>query len=164
MGDLLGGDDEAPSDPLFPDRLAPDLARIDLFNRLLPDELADIARVAEIRTYESGKAIIEFADESRYVFFLMSGTARVNNYTLTSNPVTLKLLEPGAYFGELSAIDGGPRSARVEAETDCRVVAIPPEAFLQVLSAHPSVLGNVLRNLAAMIRSSNLTVLDHATL
>jgi CRP-like cAMP-binding protein len=159
MGDIIrtGGAD-------VPSELVQQLGQIDILARLSPGDLAGIAEFAEIRHYEPGKAIIEFADESRFVFFLMSGTARVNNYTLTAAPVTLRLLLPGAYFGELSAIDGGPRSARVEAETACRVVAIPPDVFIQLLSAHPTVLGQVLRNMAAMIRASNLTVLDHATL
>lgn len=160
MGEIIPGGGSAD----VPSELADQLGEVDILSRLTLPELAGIARAAEVRHYEPGKAIIEFADESHDVFFLMKGRARVNNYTLTATPVTLRLLEPGAYFGELSAIDGGPRSARVEAETACTVAAIPPDVFLQVLSNHPSVLGKVLRNLAAMIRSSNLTVLDHATL
>ena len=159
MGDIIPTGGNAVSDELMNQ-----LASVEILSRLTLPEISGMAQSAEIRHYEPGKAIIEFADESQNVFFLISGTARVNNYTLTAAPVTLRLLEAGSYFGELSAIDGGPRSARVEAETACTVVAIPPSVFLQVLSNHPSVLGKVLRNLAAMIRASNLTVLDHATL
>lgn len=101
-------------------------------------------------------------DASGCVFMLVAGRARVVNHTLLGNEVELSVIEPGSYFGELSAFDDGPRSASVVALDDCLVAAMPRDVFFEMISRHPRVLRPVLHNLARMVRSTNDRVMDHA--
>ena len=98
------------------------------------------------------------------VYFMLEGSADVQNHTIIGDALKLDQLGAGAYFGELSALDGGPRSAEVLATDNCIVAAMAPSDFRNMLSEYPSVLVLVLHNLAVMIRHSNLTVLQHATI
>jgi CRP-like cAMP-binding protein len=66
---------------------------------------------------------------------------------------TLTLLHPGTYFGELSLVDGLPRSATVVASTDgLTTFALPKTAFDLVLEEHPEVAVPMLRVLCARLR------------
>jgi CRP/FNR family transcriptional regulator, cyclic AMP receptor protein len=140
------------------------LGRVEAFAELSRDQLKEIAWQCDWRRFPAGSAIISLEDGGHDVCFLLDGLARVSNHTLLGGQVRLKDLEPGSYFGELSAIDGGPRSAEVSAVTDCDVALVSPEAFRRLLGQHPSLLVHVLMNMATMIRRANAQILSHATL
>lgn len=143
---------------------AEELAGVKIFSALSAEALAEIADVCRPARYEVDETIISSRDGNHDVFFLLHGQARVVNHTMLGDMVGYGELSEGSYFGELSAIDGGPRSAEVEAVTLCSVAALSPDDFRRTLGRHPDVLFAVMRNLAAMIRRTNLTVLSHATL
>lgn len=143
---------------------ADEIARISIFQDLGPAERAAIADLCIRRECAAGETIISSSSPDHDVYFLLDGSAEVLNHTIIGNALHLDNLGAGAYFGELSALDGGPRSAEVKALEDCVIAAMPPNEFRQVLADHPSVLVLVLHNLAQMIRAANLTVLQHATI
>jgi CRP/FNR family cyclic AMP-dependent transcriptional regulator len=141
-----------------------DLSTIPVLSTLSRQDLADLAAECDWRRFLAGDYIIDKVDSNHDVFFLIKGRAQVENHTLIGTAVRLSDIVAGSYFGELSAIDGGPRSAEVRAMEECLVVALSPDAFRRLLTRHPSMLITVLQNLAAMVRHTNATVLTHATL
>tara|TARA_E500000305_G_scaffold79981_1_gene65732 strand:- start:244 stop:726 length:483 start_codon:yes stop_codon:yes gene_type:complete len=145
---------------------ADEIGRIGLFLDLGEEERAAIAVLCRKRRFAAGEVIIarEGEDRDHDVYFMLEGSADVQNHTIIGDALRLDRLGAGAYFGELSALDGGPRSAEVRATDDCIVAAMSPSDFRSMLSEYPSVLVLILHNLAQMIRSSNLTVLQHATI
>jgi CRP-like cAMP-binding protein len=143
---------------------AEEIGRISIFQDLGENERAEIAALCTKRLFRADEVIISTGGADHDVYFMLSGKAEVLNHTIIGNALHLDALGTGAYFGELSALDGGPRSAEVQAIEDCIVAAMPPSEFRQVLADYPSVLVLVLHNLAQMIRAANLTVLQHATI
>ncbi|UUX49192.1 cyclic nucleotide-binding domain-containing protein [Nisaea acidiphila] len=143
---------------------ADDIALISIFQDLGAEERAAIASVCRKLHFRAGEPIISTGGADHDVYFMLDGEAEVVNHTIIGNALHLDALSAGAYFGELSALDGGPRSAEVQTLSDCVVAAMPPSEFRQVLVDYPSVLVLVLHNLAQMIRAANLTVLQHATI
>lgn len=140
------------------------LARVTILGNLSDEDLGEVATECVEQVVAAGSKIIDLGDDGHDVYFLLDGTARVVSHTLLGASVRLSNLEAGCYFGELSAIDGRPPSAEIEAVTECRLARVSPDAFRRLLAGHPSMLVAVLRNLAGMIRDTNATVLDHATL
>tara|TARA_E500000318_G_scaffold26608_1_gene26672 strand:- start:69 stop:542 length:474 start_codon:yes stop_codon:yes gene_type:complete len=143
---------------------ADEIGRIGLFLDLGEEERAAIASICRKRRFAAGQLIISDQEADHDVYFMLEGSADVQNHTIIGDALKLDQLGAGAYFGELSALDGGPRSAEVLATDNCIVAAMAPSDFRNMLSEYPSVLVLVLHNLAVMIRHSNLTVLQHATI
>ncbi|WP_193171557.1 cyclic nucleotide-binding domain-containing protein [Nisaea nitritireducens] len=143
---------------------ADEIGRIGLFLDLGEEERAAIAALCRKSQFAAGEVVIAREGENHDVYFMLEGSADVQNHTIIGGELKLDRLGAGAYFGELSALDGGPRSAEVRATSDCVVAAMSPSDFRNMLSEYPSVLVLVLHNLAQMIRNSNLTVLQHATI
>jgi CRP/FNR family transcriptional regulator, cyclic AMP receptor protein len=79
---------------------------------------------------------------------ILEGEAKVVN---ASNRVVNRL-QPGDSFGEISLLDGGPRTATVIAETPMRVATLERKAFLRTLEAEPAVAVKLLSDAAKLLR------------
>ena len=123
------------------------LERVPIFEGCSTRQLravADISKVVEVpeRTVltRQGEAGDEF-------FIIIDGTALV---TLSMHK--RHRLRPGEFFGEMSLLDGEPRSATVKAETDLRVLVISRVNFWQLLREVPELTQKMLVNLSRRIR------------
>jgi CRP-like cAMP-binding protein len=68
---------------------------------------------------------------------------------------------PGSVFGEMSLLDGGPRSATVTAETDMRLLVLTSRGFSTVLRDVPMVAPRIMRALAERLREAERPRPDH---
>ena len=93
------------------------LSDITIFAKLPADALDRLRQSCAWREYEPGDPIVEYLDNSNDVFFIAAGKVRVTLYSSSGKIVNLRDLGSGEVFGEYPAIDGGPRSASVEART-----------------------------------------------
>ena len=107
------------------------------------------------RHYGAGSQIVTRGDTRDEVFFLFAGTAQVVNYSDTGRVVAYASLEPGDLFGELTAIDGKPRSATVIARTKCTVGTLPGAKFMQLVTKYERPASILLERLAGIIRSTD---------
>lgn len=139
-------------------------ADVDLLASLPAGERQALAQKCRMRRYQAGEHIIDGQSDSRDFYIILEGTVRVANYALSGREVTLDDVGPGGYFGELAAIDGGPRSAFVMAQDgEVRVAAMPAEVFLDLMSSHPRVGIAIMRRLARMIRQATDRIMDLST-
>ncbi len=97
-----------------------------MLSPLSKPERIDLARQCRFKRFTAGEHIIDMQADSRDVHFVLEGTVRVVNYSPTGREVTLDDIGPGGYFGELAAIDGGPRSAFVMPQGGGAVTAAMP--------------------------------------
>jgi CRP-like cAMP-binding protein len=140
------------------------LSDIAIFANLSADALERIQKRCSWRTYEPGEPIVEYLDDSDDVFFIAVGEVRVTLYSTTGKIVNLRDLGAGEVFGEYPAIDGGPRSASVEARTNCVVASMPAAAFQELLSTEPRVAQAMLPQLVTKIRALTTRVYEFSTL
>lgn len=115
------------------------LAHNPLFSGLEDFYLKDIAPIGEVRSWPKGSQIICEGDSGDTVYFLLSGKAKVTLYGEEGREIVLSVLKAGDMFGEMSIIDGKPRSANVEAVKDLECFVVSREAFLDYLSKHHKV-------------------------
>ncbi len=115
------------------------LSRNRLFNGLETFYLEDIMRRGEIRSWPAASQIISEGESGDAVYFILSGKAKVTLYGEEGREIVLALLKEGDMFGEMSIIDGKPRSANVEAVKDMECLVINRAAFLDYLSTHHKV-------------------------
>ena len=140
------------------------LSGIDLLSDLDSGDLAKVEEACSFRRYADQEQIIDRQSESTDVFFVISGSVRVVNYSLTGREIALDDMTTGAYFGELAALDGEPRSASVMALADCLVAAMPQEQFLLLLEKHSTIALKVMKTLARIVRTSTDRIMDLSTL
>src|SRR5207237_1262045 len=94
-----------------------------------------------------GTTLTRSGDPGEESFFILDGAATVE--------VTRRKrgrLGPGAFFGEMSLLDGGPRSATVRAETDMRLLVILRRNFQTLLSEVPELTRSILIVLSRRLR------------
>ncbi len=140
------------------------LRRIHMLNSLESSALRSLATACHWRTYTPGQQIISPASKDRHVYLIVSGNVRVALFSAGGKEVAFRDISAGKAFGEISAIDGQPRSANVEALERCTVAAIPPEAFCELMEKHPSVMRYVVHELASTIRSLSERLFELSTL
>ncbi|MFQ5764283.1 MAG: Crp/Fnr family transcriptional regulator, partial [Rhodospirillales bacterium] len=140
------------------------LSNIDLLSELKPQELAKLEKSCSFKHYGAHEQIIDRQSETTDVCFVVDGSVRVVNYSLSGREITLDDLSDGMYFGELAALDGEPRSASVMALTDCLVASLPQEQFMGILEKHPSIAVKVMQTLARIVRTATDRIMDLSTL
>ena len=93
-------------------------------------------------------AIVREGEKGDTFFVVLEGQARVVN----RNGRVLNRVYPGDFFGEISLLDGGPRTATVVAETPMLLLGLSRSAFQNVLAAEPAVAVKLLQYSAGMLR------------
>jgi len=140
------------------------LVNIVLFEGLAANSLARIAQRCRWRVYGDHEFIIDRESDSRDVYFITAGKARVVNYSLSGREIAFDDIDVGGFFGELAALDGLPRSATILALEETTVASMAPELFVGLLEEHPQVALRVMRSLAHVVRTASERIMDLSTL
>jgi CRP/FNR family transcriptional regulator, cyclic AMP receptor protein len=140
------------------------LASFELFRDLPSDAMAALSRRCRWRRYRAHQIILGYRDDSREVFFVVRGQVRVAFFSECGREVSFRDLPAGEMFGELSAIDGLPRSCTAVALTDTMVAVMSASVFWDLLRAHESVNACILRRLTRLVRALSERVVEFSTL
>jgi len=129
------------------DRKSELLAGARLFDGVDAEGLAHIAAVAVQVEFPADHVIARQGDIGTGFFVVISGGAKV-----VRSGETIATLGPGDFFGELSVLDGRPRTAQVVTSGPTTCLALAPWDFVAVLLDQPGVTLAILRGLAARLR------------
>ena len=137
-----------------------DLSRLAFFRPFPGSALAALAAVARWRGFEAGQTVLEAGDPARDIFFIAEGEVRIITRSSAGQEIILNELGPGRFFGEIAAIDGGPRSAGVVALIRSRVCVIAAAPFMDFALSTPQASHHVMRLLAGLVRENNTRLLE----
>jgi CRP/FNR family transcriptional regulator, cyclic AMP receptor protein len=132
--------------------IATHLAATRLFGELDPAALSSLAERAVERTYKKGQLLVYQGDSGDSLFVIIEGLVKVMVTSEEGEEMVLVTLRPSDTFGELSLVDGGPRSASAEAVEPTRVLIITRAILLELLGDHPSLTDSLLRSLGSLAR------------
>ncbi len=111
----------------------------------LPPELLKLATQGAQRRYRTHAVLIEEGDRGDSIYIVLSGRLRAFVSDARGREVTLGLHGPGEYVGEMS-LDGGPRSASVQAVEPSVCAVVTRETMLRHIAAEPEfALGLIVR-------------------
>lgn len=130
---------------------------------LATEEWQWLAAHGRPRRYRARQVLFREGEAGGSVLALESGRVKVTVATPLGRELLLALKEPGELLGELSALDGRPRSATATALEPVQAVAVTAAEFSDFLDDHPRVALRLLRSLAGLIRDGDARVADHAT-
>jgi CRP-like cAMP-binding protein len=123
-----------------------------LVEGMSPAAAAELERLGGRRRYASGEILFLEGDPAGEVLVLLSGEVKISVGSVEGREVILDVLEPGALIGELSAIDGEPRSATVVALSAVEVLAVAAGSFNGFLDRHSDVLRQLLMEVIHRLR------------
>ncbi len=123
------------------------LAKIHLFSACSKRDLQRIARASDEVSVDAGRVLVEQGQMGREAFVILEGKANVKR-----NGRKVATLGPGDQFGELALLDGGPRTATVEAATPMQVLVLTQRGLVSVLDDVPGLSRKVMASLASRIR------------
>ena len=101
----------------------------------------------------AGQNIFDQNDETCDVYFTVSGQLLALQLDAEGRELIFSRINPGTYFGELSAIDMRPRSLSVYAKTNARILVLKQHVFVELIARLPLIRDRVLNDLVARIRS-----------
>jgi CRP/FNR family transcriptional regulator, cyclic AMP receptor protein len=129
------------------------LARVDLFSGLSRRDLERIARSGREVDHEPGMEIVTQGRDGVAFHLVLGGSADVE-----IGGRLRRHLGVGGYFGEISLIDGKPRTATVRAGNDgLRTFTVTAWAFRSMLEERPQVAQALLVTLCTRIRDAQAT-------
>jgi CRP/FNR family transcriptional regulator, cyclic AMP receptor protein len=140
------------------------LAGVELLSELTADSLASLERRVRFRRYAAKELIFDLESGGTEVYFIVAGEVQVVNYSPSGREVSFARVPAGGYIGELSAIDGRPRSATIVAVEDTTLASISADAFQSMLLDYPHIAIDVLQRLSAMVRAGDERIMDLTTL
>ena len=140
------------------------LAAVPALAPLSRDDLLDLAGSARRRSYAKGQVIFYRDDPGDSLHIIVKGEVRVMLPSPEGEEVTLALLGPGDFFGDLCLLDGGPRSATTIAIKATETLVVERNQFMQWLQSRPAAAVAILTAVGRRLRAANELVGEFAFL
>jgi CRP/FNR family transcriptional regulator/CRP/FNR family cyclic AMP-dependent transcriptional regulator len=145
------------TDPLF-------LRSVILFEDLEDGELMRVAERLSAKRYRKNNLIIFEEDEGQVLFIIRTGRVKISRLNSAGEEVILAILGGADFFGELSIVDGGPRSATVTSLDEVELLSLRRKDFFDILHSYPLVAISLLKLMAGRIRKTDAQLVSLSSL
>ena len=125
-----------------------------------PSEWQTLEQRGRHCSYPRGQVLFFEGDPGGSVIAIRNGRAKVSVQTLPGRELLLAVKGPGELLGEMSALDGRPRSATATAMEEIEALIMPASVFQEFLKAHPRIALRLLRALTSELRDANELIAD----
>ncbi|MFD0674373.1 Crp/Fnr family transcriptional regulator [Cohnella sp. GCM10027633] len=144
------------------------LKKVSLFDNLNDDQLEHILRISHRRTFPAGTTMFQEKEPGLTFYVVLSGSIKLFTRSSGGEEKVLSLVSAGESFGELSLLDGLPRSASAQTLEPTTVLELSSDQFMSLLQSHFDITRGILTELSRRLRKTNehvndLTFLDGRT-
>ena len=141
------------------------LKDVPLFAGLDDDDLSRMSLLLTEKHYPKDSVVVSASDPGDALYIVAEGDVKVSLWSDNGREIILSTLPSGSFFGEMSLVDGEPRSANVTCTTDAHILRLARRDFLQLLKSYPSIAINVMTEMCVRLRRAdesigNLALLD----
>ena len=130
----------------------------DLFRVMAPEQRQQLAAAGRVLSFAPGEAIVREGDAGDCLFQLLKGRVEVLKAVAPDRQVSVRQLEPGELFGEMTLLLDSPRSATVRAMEECQLLQLDRAAVAPLLQAQPQLLQQLVEQVSR--RRQELEQLD----
>ncbi|WP_298933045.1 Crp/Fnr family transcriptional regulator [uncultured Ramlibacter sp.] len=130
-----------------------DLRKFPLFESLPENELRIANGLLRVKNFARREVVCRKQEAADGMYLLFSGQLQAVDIAEDGREIGLNLIKPGAFFGELSVIDGLPRSAHIIALQPSVVGVIPQNAAREIFYKLPAAAEAMMRHLTALVRN-----------
>ncbi len=143
------------------------LSQIPLFDTMSHEDTVALAARLTAKTYAAGTVVFSMGDKGSSMYIVSSGSVQIflpgsPGGDTPDEPVVLKDVRTGEYFGELSLFDDKPRSASVAATTETVLLELTREDFSDHLSRSKTATMAILAEMAERLRETNVLLSQRA--
>src|SRR5262249_48415084 len=138
------------------------LTKVPLFSELNDEELQQLASVVREQHYKKHTTIVHVDDPGGALYILKSGLVKITIEDQHGDEMILRILYPTDFFGEMSLLDGMPRSATVTAQEPSEVLTMSREHFLSIIEHAPKILIKMGAELSKRLCHANAFLPLHA--
>jgi CRP/FNR family transcriptional regulator, cyclic AMP receptor protein len=131
------------------------LKGVPLLSGLSRRELREVVDASQEMQFPRGSTIAQEGSRAADLYVILEGHADVS-----IGGRRRRRLDPGDYFGEMSVIDGGPRTATVSAGSNLLVLRVPGRAFRRLLESNAKIATKLLLELAGRLRRGDAPPMD----
>ncbi|HEY9839051.1 MAG: Crp/Fnr family transcriptional regulator [Candidatus Sericytochromatia bacterium] len=137
------------------EKLAEFFKKGSLFSNLSNEELNQLAQIVRERKFDRNQVIFYEGDLGGSLYVIVSGTVKIVIMADDGREHILGLLDEGNFFGEISLIDGEPRSATAIALDKVNIVMISREDFVRLLRENPEMSLKIMQTLCDRLRRTD---------
>jgi CRP-like cAMP-binding protein len=133
------------------DRMTP-LQSITLFAGLSEKSLLELAEKLEPLTLQENEILFKKGEPGNALFIIQEGWVKAFAENTRGEEIVLNEFGPGESFGEMSLVDGRPRSATIQTTNPTRLLMLRQESFLDILAQQPTFALELLRDISNKLR------------
>jgi len=131
------------------------LKKVPLFSSLKNEELEAISQALFKKRYMKDQMILLADEEGDTLFIIIQGKVKVTSFSENGKEVIFSILNEGDFFGDMSLLDGKPRSASVIAIEESELCLLRREEFNHLIEKHPGIALKLLKELTSRLRKAD---------
>jgi CRP/FNR family transcriptional regulator, cyclic AMP receptor protein len=139
------------------------LAQIPFFALLDEQERATLAQLIDTTLVPRGTQLFHRGDAGESLFAIRSGRVEVFVESHEGQRLVLNTIGPGELFGEISLLDGGPRTASAATLEDCELLVMSRDDLVELVGRHPHAAIAMLTVVGQRLRSTDEFLRSHSS-
>ncbi|KRF00438.1 hypothetical protein ASG89_26770 [Paenibacillus sp. Soil766] len=136
------------------------IKKVPLFAQLGEQQLNALIEICTRRTYKAGTILFQEKELGSVFYMVLSGSVKIFTTSTSGEEKILTICKSSESFGELSLIDGKPRSASAQTLEECILLTITGQSFLELLRNHFDISLGIMQELSNRLRDTNQQVYD----
>lgn len=141
--------------------MATETVELPFLDALAPGSVEALRALGRERRYAAGERLFNEREPGDAVLVLLAGRVKLSCVTDSGREALLGIRVPGELIGEMSAIDGAPRSATATALEPVEVLSVSGDAFVAYLERTPAVALVLVRMLNRRLRDADLKRIEY---
>jgi CRP/FNR family transcriptional regulator/CRP/FNR family cyclic AMP-dependent transcriptional regulator len=131
------------------------LRKVPLFSSLKDEELDAINQVSFVKRYPKDMIILLADEEGDTLFIIIKGKVKITAFSEHGKEVIFSIMNEGDFFGDMSLLDGKPRSASVVAIEDAELCLLRRDDFNRLIEKYPGIALKLLKELTSRLRKAD---------
>ncbi len=131
------------------------LKKIPLFSSLKDEELEAINKASFTKNYMKDQMILLADEEGDTLFVIIHGKVKITSFAENGKEVIFSIMSEGDFFGDMSLLDGKPRSASVISIEDSELCLLRREEFNHLIETYPGIALKLLKELTSRLRKAD---------
>ena len=131
------------------------LNHVPLFKTLTPEDRVELARLLRVQRVKKGEVLFRKESEGSTLYIIQEGAIKIVLSSKLGDEMIVTLFSKGDFFGEMSLLDGMPRSADAVAIEPSRLLLLSRADFLRFLKKNDSAMETILASLSMRLRKTD---------